>query len=449
MIRRRSRRRGPAPSAAWLLAISAVASAADAVAVEPVVKGEPRVMREPGEVVDVIDAFDGDDPLDVRIGLAFELGIEGSTLMRENGAGATTPVASESSVISRLRPKLEVGVFRDVSVTLELPLALSRTRALTPIAGATSGGLGLGDETLAALPFQDPERSGLERLTIGVSGGVLNQARDRSVPTWVFGAELRFDVSTPMHACDASPKEGQVACADPGDRDRDGRRDAGEPELATEIDPGIGRGTLEIGWRTAISRRIRYFEPYGILEGSFEVPLSKSALTDALSASETASLPVRGVVSLGVSFVPWENRERFSRISLDARVHGGFVTRGLEVGALFDAIGSSDAASLRSPTASADGDFYDAGVTVEDAHGALGARGAFAWRASELIAIGVAVGLEHALAHRITGADSCVDGSTCEVPDPIHEELLDAPGARFTLEDAYRVQVSAHGSIAF
>jgi hypothetical protein len=406
-------------------------------------------MREPGEVVDVIDAFDDDDPLDVRIGLAFELDVRGTTLARERGGDAAVPVAVESTVTSRLRPRLDVGVFRDVAISLELPLVLSRTQGLSVLDGDGSGAIAQGGETLARLPFQGPERSGLERVTVGAAAGIMNQARDRELPTWIVGVELRFDVSSPMHACNAAPAEGQVACADPGDRDRDGNRDAGEPALESEIDPGIGRGTLEIGWKTALSRRIRYFEPYGILEGSFEVPIMESALTDALSASETASLPVTGALALGVLFVPWENRERFSRISLDARVQGAFRTRGLDVGALFDVIGSSDAPSLRSPRDGGGGDFYDAGITVEDAFATLGARAAFAWRASELIAIGVDLGLEHAFAHRITGADACSDGDACKAPDPMYREAIDAPGARLSLEDAYRVQVAARGAISF
>ena len=50
-----------AASLAWVLAWAGAARAD-----EPMKVGEPRVMSEPGEVTDVVDAFDGDDVFDPR-----------------------------------------------------------------------------------------------------------------------------------------------------------------------------------------------------------------------------------------------------------------------------------------------------------------------------------------------------------------------------------------------
>ncbi|HTJ81623.1 MAG TPA: hypothetical protein VL400_07850 [Polyangiaceae bacterium] len=406
---------------------------------EPPLGGEPTVMREPGEVVDVIDAFDGDDPIDVTAGLRFELDVDGAKVAREAGGGST-PRAAWSEVTSRLVPTLAVGLWQDFAVSVELPVILSRSTSLDPVGGAASGALVPGADPVATLPLAAPERSGIERVDVGIAKGIMNQARDRSLPTWMVAVELGFDVSEPMHACNGTPPDGEVACADPADRDRDGKRDGDEPALASAIDPGIARGTLEIALRTAISRRIRWFEPYGIFETSFEVPIAKSPLTDALDESSDAGLPVRGTLSFGLMLVPWENRERFARITLDTRLLGGFVTRGLATTEVFDALGASADAALRAPVAGPTGDVYESGVSVEAAHGTLGARAAFSWRASQIIRLGVGAGIIHALAHRITDATP---------GDALYRAPVDAAGARLSVEGSYRVSVSAEGAVLF
>jgi len=421
-----------------LVVAALLGSTRAAFADEPIARGEPAVMREPSEVVDVIDAFDGDDPIDVVAGLRFELDVEGATLARE--AGDTTEArASWSRVTSRLVPMLSVGLYKDFAITAELPLVLSRSSSVDA-ANASSTALVPGADPVATLPISAPERSGVERLSLGLAKGILNQARDRDFPTWMVAAEARIDVSAPRHACTDAPAEGQVECADPADRNRDGKRDAGEPALEPDLESGIGRGTLEIAIRTAISRRVRFFEPYGMFETTFEVPVGKSPLTDALAASTDAGLPVRGTLSLGMSFIPWENRERFARIAFDTRLLGGFVTRGLETTELFDALGSSPSASLRAPNPSADGDVYESGVTVAAAHGVIGASGAFSWRASQIIRLGVAASLRHRIAYRITDADPS---------DPSYRPEIDAVGSRFLVEGAYRFTVSAEGAVLF
>ena len=45
----------------------ALATAKSAHADEPIKVGEPRVLSEPGEITDVVDAFDGDDLFDLHL----------------------------------------------------------------------------------------------------------------------------------------------------------------------------------------------------------------------------------------------------------------------------------------------------------------------------------------------------------------------------------------------
>src|SRR5215475_14439556 len=50
---------------------------------EPVKPGEPRVLSEPGEVTDVVDAFDGDDIFDLHLTIGYQYSFKSSHIRRE------------------------------------------------------------------------------------------------------------------------------------------------------------------------------------------------------------------------------------------------------------------------------------------------------------------------------------------------------------------------------
>ena len=423
-------------------------NAASADAAEPVLPGEPRLMREPGMVVDVPDAADGSDPIDIDVGLTFRLDYERGVIRRERDA-ATEDVAELSALTSRLVPEIQVGMFHDLAALVRLPIILSATRTIEPTDRPTtiqSNGAALFD-----VPFRSPERSGIENLTLGLLWGVTNQARHAALPSITLGAEVEIAVGDAMRACVDPPPEGQVACAAPGDTNRNGRRDEGEPDGAAETDTGTARGTIAIGLSASVSRRIRYVEPFGIVRAKLEVPLASSPFrTTSLDAGETFP-PVHGEAELGLGMVPWENRERFSRIWIDARISGGFVTRGPDYSPLFDAIGASDAAALRAPTETSAGRAYATGMTVSEAHGTLGARGSFVWRASELIELGLAAAIRHDLAYAIAADAKCLDGADdcASIENPAYRAELDSAEGAFTFADSLDLQLAASGSVMF
>ena len=77
-------------------------------------------MQEPGEVVNVIDAFDDGDPFDLNVSLAFQYFSKSAKILRETNiarAGLTTGgftahtlnVASYSESTSNLIPRIDVG----------------------------------------------------------------------------------------------------------------------------------------------------------------------------------------------------------------------------------------------------------------------------------------------------------------------------------------------------
>jgi hypothetical protein len=440
-----TRRLGTVASAATGLFF---ALASDARASEPVLPGEPRMMREPGEIVDVPDAADGSDPIDIDVGLTFRLDYERGAIERVRDA-TTERVAEISALSSRLVPEIKVGLFHDLAAIVRLPIILSATRAIEAEQGVTTVTSAAGP--LFTLPFRSPERSGIESFTVGLAWGITNQARRAGLPSITLGAEVDIAVGDAMRACVDPPPEGQVRCADAADENRNGKRDRGELDAKSETDTGTARGTVAVALSLSVSRRIRYVEPFGTLRAKIEVPLADSPFkTTSLGEGETFP-PVRAEAELGLGVVPWENRERFSRVWIDARITGGFATRGPDYSPLFDAIGASDASALRGPTETPAGRAYATGMTVSEAHGTLGARGSFVWRASELIELGLAAAIRHDLAHAIVADAKCVDGGDdCAAADnPAYRVALDGPEGAFTLAESLDVQFGASGAVMF
>ncbi len=407
-------------------------------AAEPVLPGEPRIMREPGEVGDVIDAADGADPIDVQIALTYRLEIEQRQIERVSSAGVASAVGKFGSLTSRLLPEVRVGLFRDLAAVARLPIILSSIRTLEKADGA-SGAVSSGEETLFTLPFRSPERSGLDYFGAGIAWAPFNQARDRAHPTWALAFDVDVSVVDALGACNDRPPEGEVSCAAPNDRDRDGTVDSD-----AEPSAGSSRGTVRLTLTTSVARRIRYVEPFGLVRAALELPLADSPLSQA--SGPRPMPPIRAEAELGLGFLPWENRERFSRVWIDARLVGGFATRGADYSPLFDALGSSAAPSLRSES----GGVYFDGVTTADAHATLGGSTAFAWRASELIKLGVSTAFRHELAHSITSDEACADGaSSCSTQSPAYRPALDDERGQFAVAGSLLVEIAASGSVTF
>ena len=52
---------------------------------------------------------------------------------------------------------------------------------------------------------------------------------------------------------------------------------------------------------------------------------------------------------MGLNVIPWEIRDQFQRVTIDFRFTGTYRSEGRDYSELFDALGSSDARSLRRP----------------------------------------------------------------------------------------------------
>jgi hypothetical protein len=511
---RRSKRGRPHCCVLALWGFLALTTSRSALADEPLKAGEPHVLSEPTELTQVVDAFDDDDPFDLHFTIGFQNTWKSANIRRETYIGglanpmlttggytsSNMNVASYSESTALLNTRVDVGVYKDIGVYFRMPIVLSNTRSLDDLNGsAGQQGLvlmGAPGEQLFSLPFKSPKRSGIDYLAVGADFGITNQWRDPSKPTWVFGLEGRFSVGEPMHACNANPAPGQVDCAQPSDYNRNGQAEGGTQEgtVGGQRSAGVSRGTDALEIHTYVSKRIKYIEPYLGFRALFEFQQDRSDFgqTD-LQGSLVNHPPFEGWMIMGLSVIPWENREQFQRITFDLRGSGAYRSEGRDYSELFDALGSSSAASLRQPnyagymlntdpaTAMANPSVvnpnservYFNGITDVSAHGVYQASASATWQVGEYIKFQVGAAYSWEQSHTITADQPCNPNFTSDlgasgpchesrpagttattasvtgIPNPNYRPTIDLPGRRFRADDVRLWDAWVNGVVMF
>jgi len=500
---------------------------------EPRKVSEPSVLREPSEVVQVVDAFDDDDLFDLHLSLGYQSTWSSAKIMRESSLTATgfsdggysranLNVADYSQRVSRLNTRADIGLYKDLALVVRLPVILSDDRELKGLSGSDQNQsfalAGAPGEQLFSLPFKSPTRSGIEYLAVGLDASPLNQARDATKPTWLIGIEARFNVSEPMHACNKNPstlntnsglKAGatQIQCAYPKDINRNGV--GGEyPADGSSLEesfnggrkPGVSRGVTAIEAHTIISRRVKYIEPYGGFRALFEFQNEDSdfGVTD-LKGSLVNHPPLRGTMLFGLNVIPWEIREAFQRLAFDFRFTGTYVSEGRDYSELFDALGSSDAASLRYPNFNEyQGKIEDpktgtlardpvtgapisevnpasqkvpfTGLTDVQQHGVYTLSVSANWQVGEYVKFNVGAGYTLTQAHLITFDQACnpdfandiAKSGPCRgtkegtndpipsgIPNPNYRKVINDPGHRFKVSGANDFDAWINATVMF
>jgi hypothetical protein len=465
---------------------------------EPVGAHEPHLMSETSEITTVADAFDGDDPFDLNLVLGFTQSWKHASIRREtqnnmpgladgNFIPATENIASYSSSMSTLDVGADIGVYKDLALIFRLPVILSWSQSLGDLNGSAAQSAALladpanpGGPPLFTVPFTSPTRSGIDYIEGGIDWAIYNQERDETKPTWVIGIAGRLPIGTPLHACNQNPAAGVPQCPDPPGRDPTGTLSS------NSRDPGISRGMYSLIGKTIWSRRFGYVEPYSGFWVQADFPTDDS---DFGKWNPTNNLertpPLQGSFGLGLEVVPFEHREEYQRLSADFRLKGTYRSPGRDYSELFDALGSSQAISLRTAnpsqytagTGSAMGTsvvdptaekVYFTGITEAQAYGAFTLSGAATWQAGEYIKFTVGTALTYAQPHLVTAADTCnpnINGTSIDnagpchlvtqggtvqgVPNPDHRDAIDMPGRRFSVDDTTIIDLWVQGVVMF
>ncbi|AKU94167.1 hypothetical protein AKJ09_00831 [Labilithrix luteola] len=452
---------------------------------EPVAARAPRLMSETGENTTVIDAFDKDDPFDLNLLLTLRQAWKHAKIRRETAlnqpglsdggfVSSRENVANYAQSVTTLEVGTDIGIFRDLALSFRAPIILADSRELTDLDGSSNNPQRLQDpsgDALFSLPFKSPTRSGIDWISVALNYAIMNQQRDPAKPTWVVGVETRIGVGSRLHACNDNAA---VKCPDPAN-----------PTVGR--DAGISRGMTDYIVQTTLSKRMGYVEPYGGLKVLFEVPQSNSDFgkTSDLRGTLLNRPPVVGTVTAGMEVIPWERREAFQRFALDFKAIGSYHSPGRDYSELFDALGSSQARSLRSPNPGAyragpDGftsvpdpnaaPVYFNGITDQQAFSSFSGRFGLTMQAGEYVKFTAGVGLTWIQNHLITAADACnpdvtgdigtsgpcrtgaqsaAGGSATGTPNPNHRPVIDLPGRRFSVDDTTIVDLWLSGVVMF
>ncbi len=428
---------------------------------------------------EVASAFDPDDPYDFHVSFDYRVTSRHSAIRRElSGApGADpegpTPLVKDlvfAGTRHELVPRVEIGVFTDLALTLALPVVVRESRRLefdkradscvfapnprdascidasnsTTVASGLlpEGGFDAGDPDGGGGgdAFRGVGRSGLDQLHVGVVWAPLNQQRDASKPTWKAGTELRLSLGSVM-AYDGDDPSGETGVS----------RGVHELRLYTSLARKVGwaEPTFEIWWMTPLS--VRRGTPLDDLDRDF--------------GSGRTSSQVRTGGRFGVEAAAWKSRSGLPRVAVQV---GG------ELEALFEGRAYTDmwevfAYAGHAPTTGPlilDADpvlqgrqaISHPGVSSVENYLTGAARLGVDATVTELLHVdaGFRLGWEqpHMISFAGAGQDSADDEN--EVVDPLSEEvnpfhvpLIDGPGHRYRVADAGTYSLSLGVRVLF
>jgi hypothetical protein len=252
------------------------------------VAGTPVALASPHS--EVASAFDVDDRFDLHVSLEYGLELHRAGIRREQSGLAGTQPTDPVPVVKDLyfegsrhliMPRLELGLFTDLSLTAALPVVISDGRtllldqraspcvfpgggqaatcidrtnsstiadAILPANGFDADNPGGPGFTDGATLFRGPTRAGLDQAHLGLVWAPMNQDRDDTKPTWKIGVEGRVAIGAPM------------------------RLDPQNPGSQTSV----GRGLHELHAFTSFARRLRW--------ALAAEPFERQALEQALSS---------------------------------------------------------------------------------------------------------------------------------------------------------------------
>jgi hypothetical protein len=414
--------------------------AAEAAEVTRVVSGS----RQPGALVDI------------HLSLAWTHESRSAAIRREiEGQATGGRIALRNDLVysqtrDALRLRADVGIWRDLSLFLALPIVLADDRGLDFDRSACgfSAAPGCIDETNATIlrdgilpgfgapsygldsphqrPFQRPSQSvfrgptrkGLEYLGLGTSYAILNQDRDFTHPTWIVRFEARFAVGGDMRF-------------DP---------------LRAGANTDAGPGVHQLVFSTIFSRRLWALEPY--LGGFYLLPLATSGgplAREVLGKGAALSPQHRAGADLGVEAVVWDDPRSQRRITLDLSGRLELRTFGLEQGPLWEPL-SGAAACAKDKTScrkdvdrdlNGDGQIDpNPGTTRAPAHGLIGGAAGIGVRAGRFLRFRGLAGLTFEQAHSLSDGRSGND-------------VYDIPGRRFRLEEGHSWHLMLEGGLLF
>ena len=295
-------------------------------------------------ITDVADAADtiviGDyeepNPFDIWLTPVFEYHNASGTITREPGADCQESNARDCLPVDELswsgskmllNLQIQIGIFRDLALTIGLPLVLENSVGFDYADGVSSdnSSIDTGEETTTLFNHDYKSgRAGLDHLEFGLRFAPLSDLRDESKPAWViFGHWASPNLSTVYKP------------ASHGGTDGDGKTDL-----------AIGDGIHRITFGTALSKRIAYFGLIGIadsvyrrgyidpyLEISYTLPVPEQDLADVSQVKPNTNSFGKppshtAKVQAGFEYVPHETMKEHEKLAFDLGFVGEYFSEG-------------------------------------------------------------------------------------------------------------------------
>jgi hypothetical protein len=418
-----------------------------------------------GPESEIASAFDAGDGFDLHTSVSYRFSSRSVGIKRElsglpgTDPEGTVPIVRDLVFASNrheIVPRLELGVFTDLAISVELPVVIRDSRLLSldpkgvnrgnsttigdgfvPEAGFDSRdptGPGFADDTL----FRGVDRAGLDQVHLGLIWAPMNQARDASKPVWKIGAEARLSVGT-IATFDRVDPEGEA---------------------------GVSRGVHEVKLWTSLARRRGWAEPFVELWWMAAFAERAGSPLEAPEQRFGAVITApqqRGGARAGLEAIFFERPADRQRVSFDleGRVDAHF--EGRAYSEMWEVFALAGDASSGGPLL-LDGDpvadevqaVSHPGVTNVQNYLTLGGRAGVRAELGEKVRIGALFSALWDQAHFISFADAGSDLPTCgagvtsacendandvvnqgtEEVNPLHADPIDTVGHRYLVNES-------------
>lgn len=407
------------------------------------------------EATDVPDAADGDDPFDAHVSLRFDYTYQRALITREN-----TQISEHDQVKSprtvdvreldyqrhtiRLRPRIEVGIFHDLSAFFEWPIVV-RDQQNTSFANGTDAT----NSTLARdMNGPVPTIEGW-RQTRGSADGSYDQERfgfpNRGYNEWNINPadgsfeSVRAQFDYPTLGVRWSPLNNE--------------RDPSKPTITLQVDYNLGilplpvanptddtptsdepasvaKGLHEFHFHVGMSKRWLLLDPYFLVD--YWLPFGA---TNAYPGFQPRH---RGGFTFGMEVVAYENPKLDQKVAIDLSAVTHYLSEGRDYSEMSDALGE---------------------LTYVGQSMRMGGNVGVYLRAFEFAYIDVTgsalYDTEHFLTSESIGKDGENNNGVVDL-DPNEKErsvyfnpALDTPGRRLKVEDSVHLQVMVHAALTF
>ncbi len=445
------------------------------------------------EFTEVIDAFDEGDPFDLSIIIGYSRTLSMANITRECALESVDPTADHPpryvhcpniltnpldqdflTTVDVLRwvevrhvldIEVLVGLYHDLNLKFGLPIVISHTNELNLAKGvdvAAAQRILVDDATgeyLFHAPFKSAERSGIDKIVVGLEWGIFNQERDETKPTWTLFAEGLFSVGKLI-----KPRGKYKDMDDPT---------AGWVEAGTGKS-GVSDGVHQLHVGTRISKRFKFVDPYFGFEALIGFPKREADWPnmDDYPGQINLNPPIVGTVQFGTEIVPWEVKAKDQKFYIDLRLLLSYHSEGKEMTPLYDALGTSEDSGLTYAShpefAQTFPNYRWTGITDVENYGVFGATLSLGFVTSKWFKIHAGVSFHHQQEHFLTFNDECNSanfvedgpGSTnCDWEpgdmgdeksfNPDYRRAIDAVGNRFRIEESTMFDVFVRATAMF